>query len=770
MSAWDVEPRKQLPLYNVARGPAETTLVASPPFNFPGVTARVFPLRASLNLLTGFCESYLNVARHVCELQPYLPYVLLVVLDYGRMAIEEANLGWVSQREVFFSVPLGMWRRDRRGRRKFVKWVVNTPFIVVDSPTSLTTGRETYGWPKVLATLRYNPERWLIDPRNPLRLLTLDVRGLSCEHPDVPLLEIDQQLEQNISLLPPDFRLLEPFERLSRITRTSWAIGFDLADLLMASPLAGFGGQTPADRREVFLDSLRQLSGFYRQPGLDVVTLKQFRDAGDPTQICYQALVESRLSVARYNRGGLLGLYNQLQGDITGGFRIRLHENPALPIVESLGLEVAQERSSHGKAVSILEPFFPFWMSVDLTYGRGRTICWRMRGEPWYRKTVPVSARPKPKARAPYNTYAGGASQVWHGPFVVPNGTYDVFPLRADRQRLERFLSDYLSLNRNQDGGVSPGHPRNIPQLSFEVVGEHVYMVASRNRMFSAARSAAWIEACQIAFYVPIHLHHENGQELLMATPFAFVDNPTLAMTLREVQGVPAMDATVEAPSRFWDDDGPLLRMDVDVFTALDAGLGSERRTLLEVMCGGPAQSESGAQPTVPSGGLPAGGPVSMGRLMLKQFRDAAEPDRACYQSLVFEPWTFSGLGPVTRLDRVKEVRVYRYPSLPLAETLCLRCASMEPPRESEGAIADILVPENPFRVQFTAEIGLGKVLSHMAGTLPWQPPRLSEMVRPAGQKIQETLASYDLAGAGLEPVIQAFLGLETDDAAGGGA
>ncbi len=122
-----------------------------------------------MNSLRNFCDRYLNVAREVCEFRPFLPYVFLVVLDYGRMAIEELNPGWVSQNEVFFGVPLAMWRPDRLGRPVFQKWVLNTPFIVVDDARSLTGGRESYAWPKVLGTLRSSPERWLIDPRSPKR-------------------------------------------------------------------------------------------------------------------------------------------------------------------------------------------------------------------------------------------------------------------------------------------------------------------------------------------------------------------------------------------------------------------------------------------------------------------------------------------------------------------------------------------------------------------------------------------------------------------------
>src|SRR4051812_44645961 len=108
------------PLFNTARGSADATLLVVPPFSLPGVTARIFPLRASMNLLSAFSRSFPNIAPEVCEFPPYPPYVLLVVLDCGRMAIEQTNLGWVSQHEIFFAVPLGRWyRRKPRDRAEF---------------------------------------------------------------------------------------------------------------------------------------------------------------------------------------------------------------------------------------------------------------------------------------------------------------------------------------------------------------------------------------------------------------------------------------------------------------------------------------------------------------------------------------------------------------------------------------------------------------------------------------------------------------------------
>jgi hypothetical protein len=756
------------PFYHTARGAADTTLVIQPPFSFPGVSARIFPLRASMNLLSGFLESSLNVAPpEVCELRPCLPFVLLVVLDYGRMAIESANMGWVSQNEIFFAVPLEKWRRDRPGgHATFQGLVLNTPFIFVDNPSSLTTGRECYGWPKILASLEPSLEEWLVDPRNPTRLLSLsvdDFGNLDNKKKKRQLLVIDQRLGQNPSLAPPDFNVMDPFEQLSRLSQGAWTAGRDIADLLFRPRLSGFGQETAGGRAEVLLDSLRQLIGFFREPGVDVVTLKQFRDSQYPSLSCYQALVQSRLGVGRYNRGGLLGLYNLLQGDPSGGFRIGIRDHSSLPIVESLGLEVARKQTVFGHSVSVLEPFFPFWMSVDLTYGRGTTLGWRMLGSPWFRKGREITHHP---SEARYNTVAGAAKQEWCGPYVVPKASCKVFPLRADPETLLRFIDGYLNL----------GEPYH-----FTPWGRYVYMTVTTSRIFSQALSAS---ACEIAFLVPL-LWYEAGRfkSFALAKPFAFVDNPNLAMTLREVQGVPATDTTIETPSRSWLRGGPVLRMKADVFRALDAGLESKRRTLLEVVSdpGGGSSATPPSDPRLP--GAPplldwsrqvACGqkPLPLRLLMLKQFRDAEEPDRACYQSLIREKWKVQ-VRNVEPLTPGMQVYVHRYPSLPLVDKLGLWSGRSGPAIKRKGAIVDVLTPDSPFTAELDISIDCGETISQTAGSLPWQPPHRagtppSRRQAPPATRQEEVREETELRDPawlhehlpfGPQPLIQALFG-----------
>jgi hypothetical protein len=72
--------------------------VTAPPFTFQGVTCRAFPLRANMARLTKFCDSYLNmdVPQDIVYFRPALPYVYLMVLNYGGMApssVQAQNFG-----------------------------------------------------------------------------------------------------------------------------------------------------------------------------------------------------------------------------------------------------------------------------------------------------------------------------------------------------------------------------------------------------------------------------------------------------------------------------------------------------------------------------------------------------------------------------------------------------------------------------------------------------------------------------------------------------
>ncbi|MEQ1693884.1 MAG: hypothetical protein ABMA00_21525, partial [Gemmatimonas sp.] len=145
------------------------SLPVQPPFPFEGMSARAFPLRASLGSLQRFVDSYLNhIPPELGRFRVPAPFVTLMLLDYGRMAIEVGNYGWLAQREILFSIPLE-WYKVINGKWQFHDWATIAPFIYVDDELSMTVGRTVYGWPKTNAAIDPTTNDWLRDPKAPVR-------------------------------------------------------------------------------------------------------------------------------------------------------------------------------------------------------------------------------------------------------------------------------------------------------------------------------------------------------------------------------------------------------------------------------------------------------------------------------------------------------------------------------------------------------------------------------------------------------------------------
>ena len=166
------------PLYVNANGKSgPPDLASAPPFVFNGVTTRAFPIKANLAKLTQFCDDYLNLDQQIVQFRPALPFVYLMVLNYGSMSsasIQAQNVGWVAQHEVTFTIALERWCWDGR------QWVFKnlacvSPFIFVDEELSQTTGREVYGWPKIVGQVEASVPLWANDPGSPTQVFSLQI-------------------------------------------------------------------------------------------------------------------------------------------------------------------------------------------------------------------------------------------------------------------------------------------------------------------------------------------------------------------------------------------------------------------------------------------------------------------------------------------------------------------------------------------------------------------------------------------------------------------
>jgi hypothetical protein len=619
------------PIYiDPAGNPRQGALPAEPPFVFKDVTSRVFPLKANMARLAGFCDEYLNtdIPPTVAYFKPSLPYVYLMVLNYGSMAAQTVgaqNVGWVSQHEVTFTVPLEWWREEK-GRLVFKDWACVSPFIFVDDQMSLTTGREVYGWPKVMSRVDPDVPLWTNNPLSGERLFSLSVPVFPKlyagrhEEPRV-LVQIDRIAGPAYSTIPLDpNNPWNPFAVMAEATRAWLGMTQDALEMFMAPRIRGYSGQRGInsimamyERAGINVARLLPdflLPSFYQDGGakpsargaprlsIQNITLKQFRAVEDPNDACYQALVTSRMGFDRLNKTGFLGDLNMLRGDPSGGFTVRMHRYPSWPIIESLGLDVAGEYDSgEGVPVALLKPALPFWTDVDLHYDKGRVICSRASGfdtrdNAHYAKWVdeqddaqgpPASAATGEPVRVPYNTALGAATQPVSGPFTFPDVTMQVFPLLAERAQLDGFVQRYLN------------EQLHAMDLRFETCGSYVYMVVTvcddqLGSMWSSSNNIGWWADREVSFAIPVRWHYRNRLAgLALVTPFIYADNGRAVITDREVNGRPTVFASIEQPPDVWlTPSGPVaqrntLRLATEIFPALNLGQRGAQRTLLEI-------------------------------------------------------------------------------------------------------------------------------------------------------------------------------------------
>jgi len=799
-------------------------LEVSPPFIFPGVTASMFPLQANISRLTDYCDTYLNmdIPDDIVHYFPALPYVYLAVINYGKLSpllFSAQNTGWVAQDEVLFLIPLEVWRREGK-KMVFKEWACVSPFIFVNNTVSLTTGREVYGWAKVLGHVDKNKSTWLKDPTAPLRVFGLSAPVFAKEYAgkreeNRVLLEVERAAPASFSTLPPD-PSRSALLGLPDAAKAWLGLAGSALDMATAWPVRGYrttrsvrstlemtkaaAGQVlrlfPNPLRRTLVDKTAASElGFGRmaEAFANQITLKQFREAGDPDNACYQSLVSSRMGLDRMNRWGLLGDYSVLFGDPSGGYSIRLHQYEAYPIVDSLGLKVQRIEKAENAHAAILKPVFPFWTDVDLYYDKGKTICSRHRGlfndsngslwqagspgkpvpeapkpphgphfanpaEPLGAQETPPPApqppMPEPEQAdsgkpIPYNTVRGGSTQAIAGPFHFPDATLQVYPLLATRDKLNEFIDNYLNTSLNSGGGRESG-------LWFEPFGDYVYLMLEsvgsvEGVMWSETNNIGWWADKSVSFCVPVKMFKDRKfHSLALLTPYRFANDNRAVITDREINGRISVMSTIKGLPDVWlEESGPVkerkfLELSTETFPALDVGVKSESTVLLQIngdlaedVYNGPRWRLVGERWRAPLLGelkrktdyiedhpalinrskalalqiLALKAPINW--LNLKQYRDAEDPSRACYQSLVNVSRSIERVFDIREIEDRLFVRITDLPDFPIVKTLGLQVMSVT----SRERVEQILQPIRPFWMRVSIKENLGE-------TLAWQVER----------------------------------------------
>jgi hypothetical protein len=503
------------------------------------------------------------------------------------------------------------------------------------------------------------------------------------------------------------------------------------------------------------------------------------RDAVDPGLACYQSITNAAMEVSRIRSGGMLGDMALLRGDYSGGYEITLNSYPSIPIVQSLGLEAEPVGEDQVK----LRPVLPFWMRVDLKYLIGENLAWRAwegKKALWQNEEkIQLLQENKLAAQPFYMQQAGAGFQVAEGPFKLPDTTMEVLPLMACHDTLKEFLrggkTDQELDKEQQLGSTEPLEPlppdwvphslmSQLPDdlCYFEPWGSHVYMViAHLEHMASERNNFGQLTDDLVWFAVPVQLCRGEGpdREVLSVgfnVPFAYSNSAVAATTGRELSGYTTVRAGVDACANTWLNDlgplsdcVPLVEVKAEMPRALSGG-GFEWSKLLEVIEGNAiAWNDEPAWNTAASFadcarthaeqmdtlqnenekafadllgmavGLFNGQPLN--QYSFKQFRDAGDPNNACYQALVRSRFVVDRVIDQQELEKRIHVNIMRRPTQPIVQTLGLVTKSTH---ESDEGTFDSLQPVRPFYLKADLRTLAGENITRRVHTHDWETPR----------------------------------------------
>ncbi len=288
-----------------------------------------FLLPARSETLRSLCDTYFTTpSNSTVKVSPLGPYVLLLYAEMQIQSLDERDKasGWMQETEVSFWIPVA-------GQANRPAWFL--PYLFVDNPYAIASGREVYGFPKMWGQFE-KPERI----QNPE--FAVDVWGFA---------EFDPQAEGK------PLRLLEshPTDAAHATPPETWTSWDAARSALIRQVFKHWQPQANADGGVPWGETLE---------AMPLLFLKQFRDAADSRKACYQAIIKAPLRITTFHGGGFV--------DTT--YTLTFQPLASHPLPETLGLNV--------DTAGVTQAIATFWLHVDFTLDAGVEV-WRGTSRPY---------------------------------------------------------------------------------------------------------------------------------------------------------------------------------------------------------------------------------------------------------------------------------------------------------------------------------------------------------------------------------------------------
>jgi hypothetical protein len=619
----------------------------------------------------------------------------------------------------------------------FKDWAMTYPFIYLDHPVSIWMGREMYGWPKVPVRVpRLFPLRNPPDPQGRVEFNLGTHSSIRANQPEPfrPFIEIRQDAN-GLSLAPSsasDLYGAVPRAIAHGLTAATSAIEAltnfflhrpDQEQFTAYAAMVGTGVNYIGKWLPEFLSMMvpgptAGKQKFTPSPFMrNNIVLKQFRDAREVKSACYQALVKSEISIDEILDAGLL--YNPLSGDTSGGITVRLHRYETQSIIETLGLAPSAVSTERGTSVTTLKPFCPFWWSLNLGYGHAQTLSWRSL-------TTGFSSSEKPGAlahrRNDYVEIGSGAREEIAGEERFPDFVMRVLPLKADQSVLAKLCRDLFA---------------NTP-YSFVPAAPYVLMIADQFKDMSAATDPLkhWADS-ELTFAIAAHCQNQNNDSpsrLVILPLIGFAGSEWNAISHREVNGRLTLASDfVSAHARGMQELPPtgnsttrnLFTLRTSICPTLNEDEQTRRWILIELgeTTSAPAKREKTHEAI--DGWLQQLGLATMAHkrsfesIAHKQFRDASDASRACYQALVALERKYTRVPETRWIHERLEVTIHEFESMLIAKKFGLEGGRAKINRYGRPCL--VFEPIKPFWVRGEMQQERGTNLCWRAGSMDWQ-------------------------------------------------
>ena len=227
-------------------------------------------------------------------------------------------MGWMRESDFNFSFFVGAFKANAQGDENKLPDHIACyfPYLIVDSPTTMASGREIWGYRKVWGQFEYVPGTY-----QPVAASTWVLKQYT---PDTEL-----QLAEVARVVPPAPKSGEPLRALLE----------DVVNLV---------ADTALELGVITSDVVSTL--FHDDPKMRMVFLQDVRDAQYPDRSAYQALIESNMTITRSEKAVKL----------EDGYSIRLTDYASYPPISNLGIEV-----ENGVAKSVLSTQLAFDCTLD---------------------------------------------------------------------------------------------------------------------------------------------------------------------------------------------------------------------------------------------------------------------------------------------------------------------------------------------------------------------------------------------------------------------